>query len=159
MTGQMLPRDFDRLVRECFGPVLAPHGFTAEQTTRSTFWRRTDREIYHFIVADRFHHRPVFDVMVFASSPLIDRNFEAGFPDGLGVPSDTLCRLNAKSGIGSRGSEFPCATAKSFRAGFDAAVSPALIRFALPYLDGIRTIDDLVRTIVHPAFKYEDGAA
>jgi hypothetical protein len=149
----MQAREFDRMVKECFGRVLEPHRFTCAQTRRSSFWRKVEGDLYHFIIADRFHHRPAYDVMVFASSPRIDPEFGARFPDDLGVPSDSNCRLNAKSGIGSHGSSFPCGTKEAFQASFNSAVARALEEVAVPYLDGISSIEALLATIRHPGFR------
>jgi len=153
----MLPNDFDRLVKQTFGPVLEPRGFTSSKSKRSTFWRQSE-DIYHFIIADRRLRGESFDIMVFASSPKIDPDFFSRFPDGVGAPSDTYCRLNAKSGVGPNASRFPCSTASAFLAGANAAVLTALSNVAVPYLDAISSMEELVATIRHPTLRQRGEA-
>ncbi|MBK8323531.1 MAG: hypothetical protein IPL06_12515 [Betaproteobacteria bacterium] len=149
----MTPKAFDSLVRRHFGELLSPHGFSAEGSRHSTFWRRIEGDLYHFILADPLRHSSTYDVKVFFSSPRIDENFAGGFPDSLGIPSDTFCQLNAKAGITYKGSHFPCANETIFIKGFEQAVRPALVEHALPYLDALASVEAMLALVRHPSFR------
>ena len=147
------PKQFDALVRSHLGGLLSPHGFSSEGSRHCTFWRKTNHEIFHFVMADPLRHSPTYDIKIFASSPLIDQDFKAHFPDSLGIPSDTFCHLNVKLGVTHKASSFPRSDEKSFLAGFENAVRPAILNHALPYLDAVSSVESLLSLVRHAAFK------
>jgi hypothetical protein len=147
------PKQFDALIRSHLGALLAPHGFSSEGSRHCTFWRKTDNEIFHFVMPDPLRHSPTYDIKVFASSPLIDRAFKDHFPDSLGIPSDTVCRLNVKLGVTHKASSFPRVDERSFLAGFENAVRPAILNHALPYLDAVSSVESLLSLVRNPGFK------
>ncbi|MDX2109045.1 MAG: hypothetical protein SFY80_02265 [Verrucomicrobiota bacterium] len=148
----MLPRDFDRIARASFSHVLAPHGFSCEASARCTFYRKVSEEAWHFIFPDMRFHKPVYEVRVFFSSPAIDPEFSQKFPDDLGIPLDTHSVLRIKHGVSHTPSVFSCATKQAFMTAFEKAVESALLMEAIPFLDRIRSVSDMLPYIRHPYF-------
>ena len=149
----MLPHDFDNLAIECFGTILIPHGFSSSQSKRSTFYRRASAEVWHFIMPDMRFKQAKYDIRVFFSSPIIDPEFEARFPDNLGIPQDDWSYLSIGKRVTHTPSTFPCSTKAIFRIAFEKAVGPALQIDALGYLNRFQTIADIL-----PQIKYEPYA-
>lgn len=153
----MSSKKFDALVSRYFGEVLAEHGFTTKGSKHSTFWRELDGDVFHFILADPMRSFQVYDIKVFFSSPHIDPQFAANFPDSLGIPTDTWCELKAGSGVTHGGSRFPCKDEATFVKGFEHAVKRALLEIAVPYLDQVKTVDQMLALARHPAFGRHTG--
>lgn len=154
----MSPKKFDALVIRHFGEVLSQYGFSTDGSKFSTFWRELEGKVFHFILADPRRYAATYDVKVFFSSPYIDTQFHSNFPDGLGFPTDTFCELKARVGITHPGSRFPCKDEVAFIKGFELAVRPALLEVAIPYLDQITTVDQMLALARHPYFRRQtDG--
>lgn len=149
----MSPKKFDALVIKHFGGLLAEYGFSAAGSKLSTFWRQIENDVYHFILADPMRYSDTYSVKVFYSSPKIDPEFTARFPDSLGIPTDVYCELRPKVGIAQGGAKFPCKDESTFVRGFECAVRPALIELAIPYLDQIRTVEQMLNLARHPYFR------
>ena len=142
-------RGFYKLATKLFGEVLEPYGFTCEGSKDSTYHRRTDHDVYHIITPDQSRYGEKYSVMVFATAKELVLEFNERFPDGLGVPMGSDCRLCDKRGVGSYPDDFSCKDAASMRADFESRVAPALEKHAVPHLDKLQTLDDLVPLIHH----------
>lgn len=140
----MKEKQFDLLAREHFGLILKPKGFGVERSKYCAFYRQASNDIYHVIMPDISSDGTWFDIRVFATSPLIEPQFEELFPDGVGIPSDSFSLLHPKFGVGARQQKFRCKTEDGFVRNFNSEVVPALESKALPYLDGINNLKDLI---------------
>ena len=140
----MKEKQFDLLAKEHFGLILEPIGFSVERSRYSTFHRQASDDIYHVIMPDLSSDGTWFDIRVFATSPLIEPQFDKLFPDDVGIPSDSFSLLHPKFGVGARQQKFRCKTEEGFVRNFNKEVVPALESKALPYLDGINSLNDLM---------------
>jgi len=140
-------RQFEILVKKHFGHVLEPIGFRTERSNHSTFYRQASKEIYHIIMPDLSSDGTWFDIRVFATSSLIEPNFEALFPDELRIPSGMFSLLHPKTGVGADQKQYRCKYEEGFIRNFKKEVIPAIVDKALPYLDLINDLSDLVPLI------------
>lgn len=148
----MKEKKFGALVKEHFGEILIPYGFSCKQSHYSTFYRKKSEDIFHFIIADLSMRGEWYDISVFASSPKIDPNFRTHFPDDLGIPSDALSYLHPITGVGCDQKMFRCRTEEGFLRGFNKEVKQTLIEKALPFLDQITDLESLLPHIKHDSF-------
>jgi hypothetical protein len=135
-----------------FEQVLGPAGFTREGSRRCTFWRKTTADIYHFVAADPHVQMAQYDVKVFATGPAIDPLFHRRFPDDLEIPTDRWCYLS-ESGVGPEQQLFNRRNDENLRNRFEKTVRTLLADVAIPYLDGIETIEDLLPLIHNDGFR------
>jgi hypothetical protein len=145
----MTPKQFDRFAGQMFGSALVPAGFSTETSHRCTFYRKVSKEVYHVVMPDLGSRGAWYDVKVFPASPLIDPLFDSRFPDDLGIPTDRWSYLG-EHGVGLDQQKFNCKSEDNCRHRFEASVRPLLVEKAIPYLDGIRTVDDMIPLIRHP---------
>src|SRR5688500_12983601 len=122
--AELSTKEFEALAREAFGAVLAPHGFSANDSRRCTFWRKVAAEVYHLVVPDKSRREPQYTVNVFPHSPLLEADFSTRFPDDLGFATDVESYLSSK-GVGMRQGWFWCRTVEGFRRDFEEKVRPA----------------------------------
>lgn len=148
----MNENQFDMIARKTFGALLSGKGFSCEKSRYCCFYRETRGGVFHFVLPDIARGGAWYDVRVFASSPEIDPDFEASFPDDLGIPSGLFSFLNPKSGVGPDQKQFHCRTEEGFLRGF-ADVGDALIEKAVPYLDKIQSLSDLIPYIVADVYR------
>ena len=134
-----------KLIKQCFGSVLEPKGFSTQDSKQSVFWRKTEGGIYHYITAWKSMRSPKYDIMVFAHSPLLDEDFDSKHPDNIGCPSNG--HLHSKSGVGMRGEQLFCRSEEGFIRDFEKRGVQMLVEHAVPFLDKIQTIDDLAPLI------------
>lgn len=147
----MTPKQFDKAVRELFGPVLQEHGFTNEGSRYCTFHRKASDEVYHFIIPDTGSHGAWYDINVFPASPALDPLFSERFPDDLGIPSDSWSRLSER-GVGLDQGKFNCKSEENFLNRFEKTVRGLLVNTAIPYLDQIQQVADMIPIIKSPGF-------
>jgi len=140
----MKEKQFDKLAKEHFGFILGSKGFSAERSKYSTFYRQVTDDIYHVIMPDLSRDGAWFDIRVFAMSPLIEPQFDELFPDELRIPSDSFSLLHPKTGVGLDQKKYPCRTEEGFTRNFNKDVVVALKEKALPYLDSITCLHDLI---------------
>lgn len=162
MKMKMKPTMFQKLSLQYFGAGLENYGFQSvpkkgrAYTYGFPYYRVNENEIYHFISPQLNTYGDWFDVMVFANAPVINREFARYFETGIDVPSDNNAYLGDTSGVGWRQVCFKCRSEEEFVASFENRVMPALIKYGLPYLNTIVTLNDLVKTIhPHVAKNYE----
>lgn len=148
----MKENQFDALARRYFGEVLIPFGFTCEESRYANFYRQVSEDIVHFIIPDLGGGGAWYDVKVFASSPKIEPQFYERFPDDIGIPSGSLSFLHPATGVGSDQKRFHCKTEDGFARGFLSEVESALRNKALPYLDGIVSLESLIPKIRHDLY-------
>jgi len=152
---KMNPTVFQKLSQQYFGVELAKYGFQSVPKKGRAYiygcpyYRVNEEQIYHFIDPQLSMYGRWFDVMVFANSPLINKEFHQYFATGIDVPSDNNAYFSDTSGVGWRQVTYRCRNEEDFVASFENRVMPALEKYGLPYLDRIRTLKDLVKTI-HP---------
>ena len=146
----MKRKEFDQLAIQCFGEVLAPHGFEVERSRCSRFYRQCSDDIHHLIVPGQRTSRTQYEVRVFATSPKIEANFDSLFPDELGIPSASYSFLNPYDGVGPSQELYWCRTVEGFVRNFKQKVEPLLVSKAIPFLDGFESLRDLL--------PYLDGA-
>ncbi|MFN3151366.1 hypothetical protein [Bremerella sp.] len=146
----MKAKQFDKLAKEAFGSVLHDFGFTSEGSRWCTFHRQVNEDIYHFILPDLSSRGVWYDVKVFATCPRLDPLFSEKFPDSLGIPTD-YCYL-APSGIGLDQTSFNTKSEENFRNRFKIQVASLLTNVAIPYLDRIQSLEDLLPLIQSPHY-------
>jgi len=143
----MGPKKFAQMSRKFMGTLLSSHGFETIGEVSPIYYRVNENDIYHFI-SPRLGSRGVwFDIMVFGHSPILQDNFHEEFPDNLGVTADSLGYLHPVTGVGMDQQMYRCRTEEGFVRNFNQQAKPALEKFALPYLDKLQTIDDVIATI------------
>ena len=160
MADRLSQKQFDLVARRAFGSVLEPHGFSCADSKWCTFYRPLGNDLYHFIVPDRLRRLPKFDIHVFAHSPVLDpENWETRFPDTVGFPTGSLSYLHSRTGVGPDQELYFCRTEEGLMRDFEGRVKPALITFALPFLDRIKSLPDLKRLTLHPTMAERLNAA
>jgi hypothetical protein len=142
-------KQFYNIAAGLFGDVLGPTGFSKDRSRYCTFYRQASAEVYHFIAPAPWTGVPWYDVKVFPSSPVIDPLFDTRFPDALGIPTDTWCYLSSR-GVGPDQETFNCKYEENLRRRFVKTVRPLLIDVAVPYLDRIRSVEEMIPWIRRP---------
>lgn len=140
----MKEKQFDLLAKENFSRILKPHGFSADLSKYSTFYREASGNIYHVIMPDLSTDGSWFDIRVFATSSVIEPDFSKSFPDEVGIPSDSFSLLHPRFGVGARQQKYRCKTEEGFIRNFNKDVIPALEDKAIPYFGDINSLKDLV---------------
>tara|TARA_R110000850_G_scaffold216201_1_gene341725 strand:- start:702 stop:1181 length:480 start_codon:yes stop_codon:yes gene_type:complete len=143
--SKLSSQQFDRIAKRLFGELLEPYGFTCEGSKWSTFYRKIDDDVYHFVATDKLRSTPKYDVHVFPHSPLLRDDFHQLFPDEVGFITGAS-RLS-KNGVGISPEQYFCRTHEGFERDFNARVKPYILEFALPYLEGITTVHDVAAAI------------
>jgi hypothetical protein len=149
----MKESEFDQLAKKYFGEVLEPYGFSAEKSNYCDFYRHVGNEVYHVVSPSLGSRGTWFDVKVFFTSPLIEPEFDKRFPNELGVPSDLLSFLHPKTGVGPDQKQYRCRLEEGFIRNFNKEVKPALLKKAIPYLDGIASLQDMLPYVTNPNYK------
>jgi len=149
----MKVKEFDRHAKTLFGATLSKYGFESTQSKHCTFVRELPGDVFHFVMPDPGTRGVWFDVKVFATSPVLDPLFRQHFPDYLGIPADSYCYLNKRSGVGPHQQTFEFDTAQRLESVCAQQVAPLLLEKALTYLDAIRSIQDLLPLIRHKMFR------
>jgi len=158
MTAESIltKRRFDRLARELFGSVLEPQGFSCDHSSRCTFTRKIDDEVYHVILPDPFIRTAYYDINVFPTSPRLQEDFEERFPDSLGFTLDVFGKLSETMGVGIEEQRFNCKYESNMRRGFEKTVSALLTDKALPFLDSIQNFDDMLPRLRGPFARFQN---
>jgi hypothetical protein len=143
---ELSTKGFHALARTTFAALLEPHGFSAAGSRRCTLHRKISDDVYHFVVADRSRRLPQYTVHIFPHSPLLDADFLSKFPDDLAFTTDVEGYL-AENGIGMRQQWYWCRTDEGFDRNFQTAVRPALLKHAIPYLDGLQDLASFTRVV------------
>lgn len=136
-----------RLIRANFDPLLTPHGFSCESSKRCVYWRKVSDEIYHIISPDALRRVDRYDINVYATSPLILADFLEKFPDWIPYTNSNYGYLSPESGVGDYQKLYFCGNPDAFMTSFNRDVAPALTNIAIPYLDEIQSMKDLIPTI------------
>ena len=152
----MTKTEFKRAIRINFDPILTPHGFSCEGSTRCCYWRKASDEIYHIISPSMRRYGDRYDITVYATSPLIYEDFSANFPDWVPYTNGNHGYLSPEDGISSYAKAYFCNNPDAFMTSFKRDTAPALTNIAIPYLDKIQTMQDLMPTISAPGMM---GAA
>jgi hypothetical protein len=147
----MREKEFDKLGNEYFGAVLEPYGFSAEKSRHCTFYKKVG-DLYHVIMPDIDRSGTSFIIRVFTTSPLIDPSFDERFPDDIGIPSDVCSALHPVKGVGFREHNYRCKYEEGFVRNFNKDAKPALLEKALPYLNEITTLQDMLPFIKSPFY-------
>lgn len=143
----MSPKKFSLMSRKYIGTFLSLYKFEAIGEKSPLYYRVNENDIYH-IVSPRLGSRGVwFDVMVYGHSPKLRDTFEQDFPEKLTVPSDSLSYLHPITGVGIDQEMYRCRTDEGFIRNFNQQAKPAIEKFGLPYLDKLKTLDDVIATI------------
>ena len=141
MADRLSRKQFDAEARRALSEVLGSHGFDCAASEGSTFYREASAGLFHIVLLDPLARLPKFDVRVFPHSPLLEGDgWAEKFPDSLGIPTGSLSYLHSRNGVGPDQELFFCKSTEVFLQDFGARVKPALLRFALPYLDRIRSV-------------------
>ncbi len=143
----MTKTEFKRLVRINFDPLLNSHGFSCKDSKRCVYWRKAPNDIYHIISPDVLRGGERYDVVVYASSPVIYGDFWDRFPDWIPYTNGNNGYLSPEEGVGDYQKLYFCRNPDAFMNSFKRDVAPALMNIAIPYLDKIQTIEDLIPTI------------
>ncbi len=145
-----------KLIKTCFGPTLEPYGFTTKNSRRGVYWKETGNGIYHFIAPERSNRLNGYKILIFASSSMIVDRWEEKFPDSLPLVNPLNGYLSSSEGVGSFAQYFFAANKDAFENCFNREVSAALNRYAIPYLESIRSFNDLANVLPHTGMR---GAA
>jgi hypothetical protein len=143
----MTKAEFKRLIRANFDPILTPHGFSCEGSKRCVYWRKVSDEIYHIISPDALRRVDRYDVVVYATSPVIEEDFFDKFPDWVPYTNGDVGYLSPERGVGDYQKLYFCGNPDAFMTSFKRDTAPALANIAVPYLDKIQTMEDLIPTI------------
>lgn len=146
-SEKLSAKQFLRIAKKAFGEALEPYGFTSQESKNCTFYKKINEEIHHLIRPVCSSRLPQYNIWVFPHSPKIETNFVALFPDKLSPPTDCWCNLHSTEGIGPSQDCFWCRTEEGFLRNFSEKVQPNLVKHALPYLERIKTVQDLVPLI------------
>jgi hypothetical protein len=149
----MNSEDFYILAADYFGRELTANGFKCDGSKTSTYYRWVTDDIVHVVRPFLSKNGTWYDIRVFATSPMIDFLFESRFPDSIGIPSDSFSYLHPSTGVGCDQKQYHCKSAESFVRSFEQTVAPALRQHAVPFLDRIATIGELVSTVRNPLFR------
>jgi len=145
-------------VRKYVGATLESYGFTCEKSRHSTFYRQASDEICHVIFTELGGSGSWFHFEVVPVSAAIIPAFESVFPDDFGFPNGGHSRLDVKRGIGMDRTTFRCSKEEGFVRNYTREAEPALINIALPYLDKIQTLDDLLPFVTSDVSEFNLGA-
>lgn len=161
MATRITRTQFDALARKSLGEVLGAHGFQCTLSKRSTFYREVTQGLFHVVLLDPLVRLPKYDVKIFPQSPLLEgEEWSRKFPDDLGIPTGSLSYLSSRTGVGPDQELYFCGSADIFEIDFNARVKPALVRFALPYLDKIGSCSAIASLKgLHPVYSGRLGAA
>ena len=151
MSTQLSSAQRYKLIRTCFGSVLEQYGFTNDGSKKDVFWRKTEDGIYHYVTAWKALRKPKYDIMVFAYSPSFSDDFDANHPDNIGCPINGY--LHSKFGVGIRSEQLFCRTEEGLVRDFENKGSQMLKEHAVPFLNNIQTVDDLVPLITSRGIK------
>lgn len=143
----MTKTEFKRIIRTNFDPILTPHGFSCEGSKRCAYWRKASDDIYHIISPDILRSGERYDIVVYASSPLIYGDFWDRFPDWIPYTNGSNGYLSPEDGVSDYQKLYFCGNLDAFMNSFKRDAAPALASVAIPYLDKIQTIEDLIPTI------------
>jgi len=146
-------KQFYRIACRAFGEVLEPAGFTSADSKVCTFYRQKGREIRPV----RSFRLPQYELWLFPHSPRIEPQFQEKFPDGLSPPTDVWCKLHPTEGVGLSQEWYWCRTEEGMLRDFAERVAPALVNYALPYLDRICSCEDLLPLIRSRYYRQQAG--
>lgn len=96
----MTKTEFKRLIRANLDPILSPHGFSCDGSTRCCYWRKASDEIFHIISPSILRHGERYDIVVYATSPIIYEDFERNFPDWIPYTNGNNGYLSPQEGVG-----------------------------------------------------------
>ncbi len=147
----MTPKQFDKGVRELFGPVLEPLGFSNEGSQYCTFHRQSSEGVFHFVMPDLGTRGAWYDIKVFPASPTLDPLFSEQFPDDVGIPTDSFSYLSER-GVGLDQEKFNCKSVENFTSRFEKTVRGLLEQKAVTYLDQFQKFEDMLPVIKNPMF-------
>jgi len=151
-------KTFDKLVKKYVGTTLKPYGFTYEKSRHSTFYRQVSEDIYHIIFAELGGGGSWFHFEIVPTSPLIVPDFESVFPDDIGFPNGGYSRLDTSRGVGMERTTFRCSKEEGFVRNYKREGEPALLNLALPYLEKIRNLNDLLPFVTSDVSEFHLGA-
>lgn len=147
-------KQFDVLARELFGSVLSPHGFSCNASKHCTFTRQVNDNVYHIIMPDPGTRCAWYDINVFPTSPTFNDDFEKCFPDKLGITLDSWGKLSETAGIGMDQQQFNCKHESNMRNRFHKTIVGLLQSVAIPFLDQIKTYDDMLPYLRGPFARF-----
>lgn len=148
----MTPKAFDKLARELFSETLVPLGFCCDKSKACTFYRTVGNGLWHVIMPDLGTRGAWYDVKVFPCCESLEPLFAQRFPDEVGIPTDSFCYLSSK-GVGHSHEQFNCKSEENFRNRYQRTVGPSLVQFAIPYLNAIATLEQMVPFIRAPFYR------
>ena len=145
----MQSREFYRLFNKLLPPVLEPHGFVKDGSKKATFYRQTEGQVYHIITPWLTGRGGKwFDIKVLATSPLIEINFSEEFPDYLGMPPNRMTGLKSDGMALSASHVFRGNKSEGLIRNFNNHAKPAILKYAVPYLDDIQNLTHLRRNMM-----------
>ena len=150
-------RQFDRIACELFGTMLSPHGFSCEDSMHCTFVRKISEDVLHIVLPDIGTRCAWYDVNVFPTSPRFYDDFAQTYPDNLGFTLDSWSKLSETAGVGMDQQRFNCKYESNMRNRFAQTVAGLLENVAVPFLDRIRTYNDILPLLRGPFARFRDG--
>ncbi|MGX5712591.1 hypothetical protein ACWKWJ_07825 [Sphingopyxis terrae subsp. ummariensis] len=143
----MMKTELKRMIRTNFDPILAPHGFSCGGKTNVIYWRKLSTSIVHVIVVAAMQQNTRYQILVFGTSPVVEDEFETRFPNDLHIVNAPKCYLSPEDGVSDYQKLYFCGNPDAFMTSFKRDAAPALVNSAIPYLDKIQTIENLIPTI------------
>jgi hypothetical protein len=143
----MTKTEIKRLIRASFDPILSPRGFSCDETANVVYWRKVESNIYHIVAVSALQQNTRYQIVVFGTSPVVDADFETRFPHDLHIVNAPACYLSQEEGVSDYQKLYFCGTLDAFKTSFERDAAPALINSAIPYLDKLETLQDLIPTM------------
>jgi hypothetical protein len=139
-------RQFYKAIKGSYGPILEPRGFSTKESKRANFTRWVSKDICHVFCFGRTRDLSRYHAWCFATSPLIQEDFETRFPDSLNAVMVPYV-LDPTDIVSVEQRPLFCKNEDAFLTCFNRDVRPILGR-AVDFLDTIMKLDDLERFAV-----------
>lgn len=137
----MTARQFYKAIKSSYGPILEPRGFTTTESKRANFTRWISKDVCHVFCFGRTRGLDRYHTWCFATSPLIEQDFDTRFPDSLSVVMNPYV-LDPIDIISIEQCRFFCKNEDAFLTSFNRDVRPILGK-AVDFLDTITGLREL----------------
>jgi hypothetical protein len=142
----MSVRQFYKAIKESYGPILEPLGFSSVASKRANYARWISNDICHVFTFYRTKGLGMYHAWCFATSPLLQEDFESRFPDSLSAVMSPF-ELDPIEVVSAYQHPFFCKNNDAFTRSFNRDVRPILGR-AVEFLNTISDLSDLERYAV-----------
>lgn len=137
----MTARQFYKAIKDSYGPILEPRGFSTKASKRANFSRWVSKDVCHVFTFYRTRGLAKYHAWCFATSPLLQEDFDLRFPDSLAAVM-TPFELHPVDIVSTDQNPLFCKNNDAFTRSFERDVLPILGR-AVDFLDRITEFSDL----------------